>query len=218
MIIITKENLLSVIQPYLSKSPQILEAGAFNGKDTYAMAQFWPEATIYAFEPVPEIFATLCMQTQQCANVHCYPLALSNRNGVATFYNAQYIHKPNKLCPAGSLLAPKERLLHSSIIYPKTSSVPTITLDDWALGNSIERLDFIWLDLQGHELAVLQAGTQILKSVTLLYLEVNFIEAYYEQPHAQTIKEWLETQGFYAIAQDFADEKKFFGNILFKKQ
>lgn len=218
MMLITKENLLSVIQPYLPKNPIILEAGAFNGKDTYAMAHYWPEATIHSFEPVPEIFTILCMQTQQCTNVHCYPLALSNKSGVASFFNAQYLHKPNKLCPAGSLLAPKERLLHSSIIYPKTISVPTIALDEWATLYSIGHLDFIWLDLQGHELAVLQAGTEILKSVTLLYVEVNFIEAYHEQPPADTIKEWLTTQGFYPIAQDFTDKKKFFGNILFKKQ
>ena len=48
-----------------------------------------------------------------------------------------------------------------------------------------------WLDAQGHELAILQGATNILKTVTVLYTEVNFIHAYKDQPLYDEIKSWL---------------------------
>ena len=97
--------------------------------------------------------------------------------------------------------------------------VPTITLDAWAIQHGIDHVDFLWLDLQGHELAALQGASKLLKRVTAVYLEVNFIEAYEGQPTYQAIDKWMRLQGFNPIAKDFSDEKKwFFGNILYSEK
>ncbi len=219
MIIINSKTLLSFIKPYLPKNPIILEAGAFNGKDTQRLSSFWPEGIIHAFEPVPEIFTQLCAATASYSNIYRYPIALSNTTGNKTFYSACNPKKPTTICQAGSLLKPKDRLIHSPIIYPKTLQVPTITLDDWAKEQAITHIDFMWLDIQGHELAVLQASPHLLSTIKILSLEVNFIQAYEQQPQEDEINSWLISQGFEPIAQDFTDSTHwFFGNRVYRSK
>ena len=117
---------------------------------------------------------------------------------------------------AGTLLKPKERLKHSPITYPSTITVPTITLDTWAQQQHIDHIDFMWLDLQGLALPVLKGGTNILKTVRALFVEVEFIEAYEGQAQYDEIRAWLETQGFTPVAQDFVDTSSWiYGNVLF---
>lgn len=218
MMMITLENFFPLLKKYLPEKPLIIEAGAFNGRDTKRLSIQWPHGTIHAFEPVPEIFAELCSQTASYPNIHPYQVALSNATGSMLFYSAEHPKHPGKICQAGTLLKPKDRLAHSPITYPKTMRVPTITLDAWAIQHGIDHVDFLWLDLQGHELAALQGASKLLKRVTAAYLEVNFIEAYEGQPTYQAIDKWMRLQGFNPIAKDFSDEKKwFFGNILYRR-
>lgn len=215
--IITK-NIFPILKEHLSENSVIIEAGAFDGRDTKKLSTLLPNATIHAFEPMPEIFQELVAQTMSHPTINRYPVALSNKTGTTLFYVAENPKKPGKICQAGTLMAPKERLNKSPIIYPKTIQVPTITLNDWASKNSISKVDFMWLDLQGHELAVLKAAGDLLKNTKLIYIEVNFIEAYEGQPSANQIDDWLKNQGFEPIARDFEDHHQwFFGAILYKR-
>lgn len=213
--IIAKKDLLPYIKSLLPDNPIILEAGAFDGKDTQRLSNTWPLGTIHSFEPVPEIFELLQQSTKELSNVACYPLALSDTSGFQEFYVAEHPKKPGKPCQAGSLKKPSERLAWSPIIYPKTLMVPTTTLDNWAQQQAICRIDFAWLDLQGNELTVLKGSPNILKNITIILMEVNFINAYEGQSSYTQTLSWLESQGFTVIAQDFAETGSwFFGNIL----
>ncbi len=216
MTIINKNSLFPFVEPHLSSHPVIVEAGAFDGKDTIRMKNFWPGATIHAFEPVPEIFNLLVHNTRTLSDVHCYPYALSDATGSASFYVSESPDFPGKPFQAGSLLPPKERLALSPVTYPRTITVDTITGDDWAQKFSISHVDFLWLDMQGYELNALKAAPQLVATVKALYTEVEFIEAYKGQYLYNDVKNWLEKNGFRIIAQDFPEQPKwFFGNLLF---
>jgi FkbM family methyltransferase len=219
MIIFKPHEIFSYVKPYLSHNPIIIEAGAFKGNDTIRLAQQWPEGTVYAFEPVPELYQQLVITTQPYPNIHCYQLALSDKNGTAEFYVSEKPTKPGKPSQAGSLLAPKERLKHSPLQFPHIIHVTTITLDSWAKENNIDHIDFAWLDLQGLELAVLQAAPTMLKTIKILYLEVGFIEGYAGQPTYPIVKQWLEKESFQEIGKDFTNTTDwFFGNCLFVRK
>jgi len=219
MIQITKRDLLPFIRSYLPDNPVIVEAGSFDGHDTLAMSRFWPHGTIHAFEPVPEIFMQLATNTTACSNVRCYPYALSNTTGTASLYVSAKPEAPDQPCQAGSLLKPKERLTWSNIVYPKTITVHTITLDDWATHNAVDHIDFLWLDVQGFALQILQAAPQMLATLKALYVEVEFIEAYEQQHQYHDVRQWLEDQGLEMIARDFTDAPTwFFGNALFVRK
>jgi FkbM family methyltransferase len=218
MRIITPHELLPLIKPYLCPHPTIVEAGSFHGRDTRLLSTYWPQGAIHAFEPVPTIFEQLKKNTKDLSNVYHYQQALSSRCGSALFHVAEYPAKPEKACPAGSLLTPKERLRFSPIRYPKTIEVGTTTLDAWADEHRINQIDFLWLDLQGHELSVMQAAPHMLQNVRAIFTEVEFVHAYEQQPLHTQVCAWLASQGFVPIAQDFRDTTTwFFGNILFVK-
>ncbi|MFZ5953915.1 MAG: FkbM family methyltransferase [Candidatus Dependentiae bacterium] len=213
---IKHHQILETVKPYLPNAPIVVEAGAFDGADTKKMALLWPEGTIHAFEPVPKNFELLKNNTVAYKNICCYPLALSNTTGYATFYSAINPAKPDKPCQAGSLLAPKERLSHSPMVYQETIQVPAITLDDWAEKEEVNQVDFLWLDMQGHELSVIKSSPVIMTTVKAIYTEVHFIEAYEGQSSYQELKNYLESIGFTMVARDFTEPPSwFFGNALF---
>lgn len=216
MNIFKKHQLYTLISPYLPTHPVIIEAGAFDGSDTQKTAAFWPQATIHAFEPVPEIFELLTQSTASLENIHRYQIALSNTNGHATFHVSQKPSRPGKPFQAGSLHEPHERLAWSDAQYTHTITVPTIRLDDWAHEHAIDHIDFLWLDAQGHELAILRGAPEMLNTVKVIYVEVHFIQAYHGQPLAHELISWIEAQGFELIAQDYENETDwFFGNVIF---
>lgn len=216
MLFITRTNLYSILAELLPANGIFIEAGAFNGKDTLQLAGHFPDAAIHAFEPLPEIYKELIKNTQSAPSIKPYQIALSNKTGMATFHVADHPKRPGKICQAGTLLAPQDRLNYSPITYPHTTQVPTITLDRWAAQNQVSTIDFIWLDLQGLELAVLKASPKILQNVTVLYVELNFIQAYEGQPSALELHEWVLSQGFTLKGADYQQKPThFFGNHLY---
>lgn len=218
MIIKNSNELFSYLKDILPANPHILEAGSFNGSDTLRMAKLWPEATIYAFEPLPDRFAELKVNLSPFASAFCYQLALSTHNGTQLLYVAENPARPGKQSQASSLVEPKERLKISSIIFPSTIQVNTITLNTWAKENNINFLDLLWLDLQGHELEVLKNADQLLSNVNYIYLEISFIEAYKNQPAYHEIINFLAKYSFKEIGRDFENTTdRFFGNLILEK-
>jgi FkbM family methyltransferase len=216
MTIFKPHQFLPLISPYLPENPCIIEAGAFDGCDTQKIATFFPKATIHAFEPVPTIFKKLEERTRCFPQIHRYQLALSDRTGNSTFYVSEKPTHPGIPSQAGSLLQPKERLSHSAMQFPYTIDVATITIDEWAQRSAIDLIDMLWLDLQGHELSVLQAASTMLPRVRVIYTEVSFIESYAGQPQYHQVRAWIESQGFTLLGTDFQEPHSwFFGNALF---
>lgn len=217
--LINKTTLLDIVSRYIPEQAIIVEAGAFDGNDTKQLSKKWPQGIIHTFEPVPTIFKLLESNTITFPNIRRHQIALSTDNGFATFYVSEKPSAPGKPFQAGSLHKPKERLSWSPVRYPDTIMVPTVTLDNWAQQHGITHIDFLWLDLQGHELPVIKAAPHIMSTVKVLYTEVNFGQAYEDQHTYADIKTWLEQQEFIEIGRDFVDQQKwFFGNVLFVRK
>ena len=216
MIIFSPHKTIETIQQFLPDNPVIVEAGSFDGHDTKKMALQWPQSTIHAFEPVPEIYERLVKNTSMLPNVHRYPVALSSHAGTADFYISEKPNKPGIASQAGSIHKPKERLSRSSIIFPRMTTIETITLDQWADKNGVKTIDLLWLDTQGHELAILQAAPKMIQNTKVVLAEVSFIESYEGQPLYDDVVAWMAEHGFDLIGCDFADTTQtFFGNALF---
>lgn len=61
------------------------DVGANFGKVSIPIAQSNPEATIYAFEPVPELGSAIAAATSGLPNYILTRAAVSNYNGASTF-------------------------------------------------------------------------------------------------------------------------------------
>ena len=211
----THDRILDIVQKYLPQNPVIVEAGAFDGADSVKMAELWPRGSVHAFEPDPLNFIKLKRKTSFNNNIYCYPLALSNKNGTALFYQSEDPDNPDN-AQSGSLLTPKEHLNYSNVIFSNGFEVITMTLDAWAQENNVKQVDLLWLDTQGTELDIVKAAPNVLKKVKAIYTEVEFVEAYEGQALYNEVRCWLEDQGFVLIATNFndSDKTRWYGDIL----
>ena len=217
MLFLNKNNdIFSLIAKYLPSNPIIIEAGAFRGNDSKRLATQFSKGTVHAFEPIPELFNILKESTQGFSNIKCWQYALSNVSAIQSMYLAQK-KSSNKITQASSLCKPKERIIRAPhIVFPKKISIQSLSLNDWSKINNIAKVDFMWLDAQGHELAILQGSTDILKKCTALFVELHFIHAYENQPLKNEVIQWLNENNFCMIAKDYLDKPTwFFGNGLF---
>ena len=190
---------LELIRSFLPPNPIIVEAGAHFGEDTQIFASKWPSGLIYAFEPFPDSYQKLRKKVRLYSNVVTYQMALSNQTGSALFFYS--LKHPG----CSSLISPTSRKAKSIPFEKNPIIVSTITLDDLAQLCGIDHIDFVWLDVEGFELPILQASKTIFKTVKVIFLEVNYIALHEKMPLADEVVDWLKSQGFIEILRlDFA--------------
>lgn len=212
-------DVLHFVKQFLPENPTVIEAGAFKGQDSIAISKFWPGGRVHAFEPVPELYQALVLATESHPTITCYPVALGQVTGPVKLHIAKRANNLNEITQASCVLQPAARLGVSPFVYPEVIEVASVTLDNWAKRSNVSNVDFVWLDIQGLELAVLQHAMLLLPMVKVIYCEVHFIAAYVGQPLYEDVKSWVEFQGFFAVARDFDEEPSwFFGNVVFVRK
>jgi FkbM family methyltransferase len=74
---------------------------------------------------------------------------------------------------SSSLLPPRDHERYCrGVSFAGSVTVAVRTLDTWAAQGGIDRVDFAWLDLQGMDLAVLQASPHVLNGLRAVSMEV----------------------------------------------
>ncbi len=205
----------SEIARHLPQNPVILEAGAANGENTVEMANFWPAATIHAFEPVPAAKTLVDQKTTAMKQrVHTYPCALGDQSGVFTLHVSG--SGDGNATQSSSLLKPSgHHEEYGFVVFEDTVEVEVVQLDAWAESHGVKRLDFLWLDMQGFELRALKGGTEILKSVSAIQIEVQHTELYDGAPLYPEVKAWLRQHGFVPKIEAVF---RIGGNVLFTRE
>ncbi|MEK6285218.1 MAG: FkbM family methyltransferase [Acidobacteriota bacterium] len=197
------------IKRFIPDDPIIVEAGAHLGWDTIEMSTLWSKGIIHAFEPVPDLYGHLQENTNGLENVRLYPCALSDKTGIANLFVSS-----GSSDASSSLLRPKEHLSeHPTVYFEEAIDVPTITLNQWAKENRVEKVDLLWLDMQGYELAMLRASCELLRTVSAIYTEVSLKKLYEGTPLYSEVREWCEEQGFEVEREELAWADA--GNVLF---
>lgn len=198
------------IEQFLPENPIIIDAGAYDGTDTLEMALKWPQSFIYAFEPIPNVFALLKARCEFQKNVKLYPVALSDKNENQTMYVSG-----GEGAGSSSLLPPDKQMMeyHPNILFDKTIEVTALTLDQWAADENISHVDLLWFDLQGMEPAILKNSPNILRTVKVIFTEVSTRSTYQNSVLYPEFKRWLESEGFQVIREDLPWLDG--GNVLF---
>jgi len=176
----------------------IIEAGAFNGVDTLKMSKFWPEAKVFAFEPIPELYDEAKLLTSGHNQIELFPFALVNsdrrRVKINTFYEMENKHG------SSSILEPALHLkVAPQVKFDRVMSVPACRLDDWYSGMNGMTVDLLWLDLQGAELEVLKSGLNCLKNTRTLHVEVSLESLYDGAPTFEELHAFLLAKEFHLV-------------------
>jgi FkbM family methyltransferase len=136
-----KPHVVARMLPYTTRRGCAVQAGAHVGVWPAALAPAFQR--VLAFEPLPHLWRA-CVDAVKAENVLTLPCALSDATGTVT------------IC-VGAV----ERFGGSSMVAPGATPFPALALDDLP-SVFVEDLGAILLDVEGHELAVLQGGPRLL--------------------------------------------------------
>jgi len=141
---------MPLLEKLVEPGMQILDVGANIGLYTLLLARLTGEAgRVFAFEPEPNLFSVLC---ENCAannavNVTPFQCAAGDANGRATFQRATFNSGDNRL--GGSKPG------------AQSIEVEVARLDEVL---PVQTVQFIKLDVQGHELGALTGMHRVLES------------------------------------------------------
>ena len=158
------------VEPIISKfcklGMTVFDVGANIGEWTLPMANgVGSQGRVYSFEPVPFLFDALnkTVGANQLKQVTISPRALSDKSETMDFY-VQY--DENELLDArlSRLGSPADfAVWNTDATKAKKIQVQTTTLDEFVAEEKLERVDFLKLDPEGYECAVLEGGLTTLK-------------------------------------------------------
>jgi FkbM family methyltransferase len=187
------------------KDPVIIEAGACDGQDSLIIANMFPNGKLYSFEPVPALYQKAQQKLKNKTNAKLYNMALSDREGEQQMHVA---FEFDNNCGSSSLLKPKLHLeYYQRITFDEIINVKTTRLDDFVKKENLERVDFLWLDMQGYEPIVLMDSPETLKKTIYIQTETQNIETYEGVILSKEYKKFMEKSGFVLLFDDSKDYK-----------
>ena len=155
-----------------------LDIGANVGVYTLVMSDLARQGRIHAFEPCSMNFNFLRknIMDNQVSNAIPFKLALGNKVGPGNFHYLPEFAGCS-FAEDKTVDADPDRIIQrawNSRWLRQTESVEFTTLDKWAEEHSIDRIDFIKMDVEGSEYFVLKGGETIFRKFKpILFTELN---------------------------------------------
>lgn len=206
---------LRVLAKFLPQNPVIVEAGAYQGRDTLKLAQKFPEGTVYAFEPLKTAFPQLCTATLPFKNVICVNEALDMTSGARDFY----------ICHGAYAQSPVFEF-HSSLLRPTQDTainllgpiekVSCVCLADFCRKENIRKIDLLWLSAEGNEQQILAGTRHLLSSVSLVYIRTQLFPSRFSITLFPELRKFMEGNGFVLLSHFFFPN--IHGDALFVKK
>jgi FkbM family methyltransferase len=140
----------------------IFDIGANIGLYTEAAMEYFPNSKIYSFEPSNVAFSMLTNKFGNNSSINLINLALGSASGTTKLYSDKN--------GSGMASLTKRRMDHFGVKFDFAEDVTVSTLDEWCRANDIWP-HIIKLDVEGHELDVLNFGTEAIKSATVIQFE-----------------------------------------------
>lgn len=166
------------------RHPVIVELGAHMGEERDWIRTLDPLPLHVQVEPdIRNVQVLIDKYRNRNATPVVVAGAVSDRDGMAPFY---YCNKTNELWSHGSgSLRPPTPLMKSydpALVFPYCGFVPTYTLDTIfrtrVQANGGDRIDILWVDVQGSEREVILGGREALHHTSCLMIEVEDAEIY----------------------------------------
>lgn len=144
------------------------DVGANVGDWTALALHINPGLQIHCFEPSPETFQTL--STRRFPNQPRFNrFALGESPGQATLHLHATASNVNSLHAACSGAIAEAT---------GTETVSVETLDDYCKRNTVDTIDYLKIDTEGHELAVLQGAREMLSRGAIRCIQLEYSPAY----------------------------------------
>ncbi len=160
--------LKTILKKYRPKN--IFDVGANEGDYAQACLKMGYQGAIFCFEPQPKTFARLQRKFAAQPNVQCINKGLSAQTQTAIIYD----HAHSEGSEHATLYADTISQTHKSEI--QTTEIQLVSFDQWAETQQFETVDFLKIDIEGHELAALQGAKKWIDSQKIAIMQIEFGE------------------------------------------
>lgn len=146
----------------------LFDVGANQGEFTRHILEAWGGMSyrVYAFEPSKKTFEMLRMSIEVSPFVHLYNIGFGERpDHVQLYYDRE-----------GSGLAsiyPRD-LSHRNIEFTDHETIELTTLDIFCQQHEIDSIDYLKMDVEGHELAVLKGAKKLFEQQKIKIVQFEF--------------------------------------------
>lgn len=150
-------EVVSLIRRHCPPGGVAIDIGANIGCHTLTMASaVGPSGRVLAFEPHPRMFQRLTrnVELNGLRNIEHHNLALGDSEGETTLY------APVESDPQPSMATLHLQNLELDRAQHEAFGVRVVTLDAFCGTHGVERVDFIKMDVEGHELRVLEGARE----------------------------------------------------------
>lgn len=191
----------------------IFDVGANIGQTSLFLNKHFPQAEIFAFEPVYKTFNELCKNTKKINTIKPLNYALGSQEE-ELLISIRENSELNTLVRDSS----KNPALEKTV-----ETVKVTTIDTFCHQQNIEKIDLLKMDVQGFELEVLKGADFYLKNnlISFIYAEVSFEQSNKECQFFRDLYDYLRENnfrfsGFYEVFR-WGNDKRYFGfcNALF---
>jgi FkbM family methyltransferase len=154
----------------MEKPVTIFDVGANRGGYSLAVEKIFKnlgkKITIYAFEPASITFQSLAKRVANSSQITPVNMGLNNKTAEAILFSNQ------EASPLASLYP--RNLEHLDISLGRQENVHLTTVDEFCGQRGITRIDFLKLDVEGHELSVLEGAQNMLQKRAVSYIQFEF--------------------------------------------
>jgi FkbM family methyltransferase len=149
------------------KEVVVFDVGAnIGGYSTELSKLFSSNATIYSFEPSKKTFATLKRNVRKYPNINIYNFGFSDKKSKLILYSDKKV--------SGLASVYNRRLKHFGIKMNFKENIKTKTIDSFCIEKNITHINFLKIDVEGHELKVLEGAKKILQNKGIDYIQFEF--------------------------------------------
>lgn len=154
-----------------NKKLTLFDVGANVGHYTEALMNvFGDNARVYSFEPSKKTFETLSKTIYN--NPICNGKVIINNVGLSD--EAENIELFTDADNSGLASVYRRRLDHFGTSMNQSEMVTLTTLDEFCKKNDVFSIDFLKMDVEGHELSVLRGAKEMLKNKAIKYIQFEF--------------------------------------------
>lgn len=169
----------------------ILDIGANEGQFADFLRNTFPDAMIYAFEPLPDCFDTLNARYRSDRRFKAFNLAVSDVSGVVEFHRSPFSQSSSML--------PSARFHNEN--FPFAAGETLITVNSTPLDAIADTLEIgsrllIKIDVQGVEEKVFAGGRKTISRADVVLLETNFQQLYEGQLFFKGAVDLMYDMGF----------------------
>jgi FkbM family methyltransferase len=146
----------------------IFDVGANIGQYTLELVKVFDmnKTKIFCFEPSPAAFQQLVASIRETANVFLFNTGLGEKDEKRMLYTD---FKGSDLGSLYDLKTPFRPFANRN-----AEMVEIISLENFCRENHIRRIDFLKMDIEGHELKVLEGALNMIKSRNIKYIQFEF--------------------------------------------